>query len=514
MKTNRLFNTIRNISWRVVVLLLTAIANLIIPRYIILIYGSEVNGLTTTITQVLNIVNLIQAGLGSSATYLMYKPIGERDRLALANIITSARRIYRYISLGISGVGIIASIAFALSVRTSLQREFILIASLITCIDSAASTYFTGVANIFLGAKQDGYLVSRITIIANVIGYILRILIIIFRPHYMTLYIVNMIVCMVNIIGLVRCFKKQYKPFEPNEDEQKLIHRIPIPGVSYAAVNEISHSLVNSAVAVVISIIAGIEFSSVFGVYMIAISVVGTISNAIYSAVVPSYGSVAAEENIENTNKIFEIYQFVLFSMNALMYMCAAYLMIPFVKLYTKGVVDAEYTNRLLMILMIVYGMSSMMRIPYNNTVYIRGLFKQTYLQPLICAVLAIGLMVVLTSISYTYTILGSIFFYLANTFYQHFKLPKLFEGFDNNRFWNHFAVIFCAISVAIAAYFIYPLSPNNYFMWFLDGCITGICSLLVLAVLILLIDRKSLVVTWGYFAARFRRKNNTLGGE
>ena len=176
MKESRLFKTTRNIFWQFLVLMLTAVANMIIPRYIILAYGSEVNGLSSSITHVLTIVNLIQAGLGSSVTYLLYKPLEENDRIALASIITSAKRIYRFISIAVLALGTIASFIFAYVVNTDLERNLVLIASLLTCVNSAASTYFTATGNIFLGAKQDGYLVSRISIMTNIISYMLNIL--------------------------------------------------------------------------------------------------------------------------------------------------------------------------------------------------------------------------------------------------------------------------------------------------------------------------------------------------
>ena len=193
--------------------------------------------------------------------------------------------------------------------------------------------------------------------------------------------------------------------------------------------------------------------------------------------------------------------------MNALMYMCAAYLMMSFVKLYTNGVSDAEYTNVLLMILMVCFGLVNILRIPYNNTVYIRGLFKETYLQPVICAAISLFLMVVLTAVDYTYTLIGSIFFFLTNTLYQHFKLPRLFPGFNNKRFWNHLAVIVCGVGLALIAHFIYPIEPANFFGWTIDACITGILSLLVLSGLVFLLDRKSLKLTINYFASRKRNK-------
>lgn len=507
MKDGRLFKTLKNVSWRFVVLMMTAIANLIIPRYIILIYGSEVNGLTSSISHILMIVNLIQAGLGSSVTYLMYRPIEERDRVMLASILESAKRIYRVISIAVLLFGAGASFIFAYVVKTDLPRDFILIASLLTCINSAASTYFTAAASIFLGAKQDGYLVSRISVFTNILSYVLSFLVIIFRPHFVVLYVNNMIICVINIIALSNCFKKRYDEFRPNAEERKLIKLVPISGVSYAAANEAAHSLVSGSITVIVSVIAGLKASSVFAVYMIAVSALSTLSNSIYSAFVPSYGSVAAEGNLEKTNRIFEIYQFVLFTLNALMYMCAAYLMIPFVKLYTEGVVDVEYTNPVLMIMMVAYGLSNIVRIPYNNTVYIKGLFKQTCLQPVVCAVIAIIAMIGLTMIDYTYTLFGAIFFYISNALYQHFRLPKLFEGFDNSRFWNHLAVIICGVGLAIVAAFLFPVEPSNFFWWFVYACITGIVSIAVLTVLLLLLDRKSLNHTIEYFVSRIKNK-------
>lgn len=503
MNHSRLFNTVRNVFWRFLVLFMTAVINLIIPRYIILTYGSEVNGLTSSIAHVLMIVNLIQAGLGSSVTYLMYRPIEEHDRIELASIIFSAKRLYRIISVSVLCLGTIASIVFAYMLDTNLQRDFILIASLLTCIDSAASTYFTAVGNVFLGAKQDGYLVSRISIIANTIGFGLRVLVLVFKPHFITLFLVNTIVCVVNIVALSICYNKQYLPFKPSEEEVKLVHRVKINGISYAAANEAAHALISGSITVIISMVAGLKASSVFGVYMIATSALSTVSNAIYTAVVPSYGSVAAENDIIKTNRIFEIYQFVLFTMNTVMYMCAAYLLIPFVHLYTDGVSDAEYTNIPLMIMVVCYGLASVLRIPYNNTVYIKGLFKETYMQPVICSIISVVLMVIFTSVDFTYTLMGTIFFFLSNAIYQHFKLPKLFAGFDNRRFWNHLLVMCCGVGIAILAFFAFPLEPSNFLWWIVYSCFTGIICLVIILFLVLLFDRKSFRHTLDYFIKR-----------
>ena len=508
-KEGRLFKTTRNIIWRFLVIAMTMIANLIIPRYIIAIYGSEVNGLTSMVAQVLTIVNLIQAGLASSVTFLMYKPIEEKDRVRLASIILSAKRVYRFISLGIATVGLIASIILALFVESEISRSYIFVACLITCFDSAMSTYFTATGNVFLGAKQDGYLTSIISVASNVLSYMLKALIIIIKPHFVWLYITNIIVCVVNIFAYIICFKKRYKPYEPTKEEKKKVKRIPVPGVSYAAANEASHSIVISMLSVIVSSVAGLKAASVLSVYLVVVNCIKTLSSSIYSAFVPSFGSVVCEDDILKTNKIFEIYQFVLMTMNTYLYMCTAYLILPFIKIYTKGISDTEYINPILVILLMAYCIFYTARIPYNNTVYVKGLFKQTFLQPVVCAVVCLLIMYFLGKINYSYSVIGLIVFYAINTFYQHFRLPKMFKGFESHHFWNHLIVSVLGVGASTAISFLFPIEPSSFLLWFVYAIGVACICLIVTILLIILIDRKSLLTTFDYFKSRINKKTH-----
>ena len=124
----------------------------------------------------------------------------------------------------------------------------------------------------------------------------------------------------------------------------------------------------------------------------------------------------------------------------------------------------------------------------------------------MITAAISVAVMIGLTAVDYTYTLAGAILFYLTNTFYQHYKLPKLFEGFDNRRFWNHLAVIVAGVGLAVCAAFLFPIQPANFVWWFVYACATGICSLIILFVLLVLLDRESLKHTVAYFVNRKRK--------
>lgn len=499
-KKSRLHNTVRNMSWQLAYQILIMTLGVILPKFIISVYGSEVNGLTSTIKHVLTLVTIVQAGLGTSATYLMYKPLEENDRVRIASLLLSIKRIYKTIAFAVAGVGLAASLILAFTVEGSIAGKYIFIASFITCIDSSLSLYFTAACNLFLNAKQDKYLISIVSLITGTLNYAIQIVILILKPTFLFLYFDNMFICILNIVILTIIFRKKYEPYRPTEDEDKNVGQVPIPGVTHAALNEAAHSAVYGMVTVIVSIMGNLKDASVLSVYLMVINLISTLSNVAYTSFVPSYGSMVAEGNMEKTNRIFEIFQFSFFAMTTFLFMCTTVLFIPFVQLYTRGVTDAEYVNELLMILCIAYGLFYAFRIPYNNTVSVTGLFKETCKQPVICAIIAIALMFGLTRIDYALVMVGPLFFYIANTFYQHFILQKLFIGFNNRHFWRHLITALLGFVIAIILYHLIPIPASSFVRWILYALLTAaVCGTLLLG-LLMVIDRKSLKLTYSFF--------------
>ena len=66
---------IKNIGSSLLLQLVTIICGFIVPRLIISNYGSDVNGLVTSITQFLAYITLLEAGFGPVVKSLLYKPI-------------------------------------------------------------------------------------------------------------------------------------------------------------------------------------------------------------------------------------------------------------------------------------------------------------------------------------------------------------------------------------------------------------------------------------------------------
>ena len=88
----------------------TMIAGFITPRFMLTAYGSEINGLVSSILQFISYFNLVEAGLSSAAVFSLYKPIADHDHGRINSIVAAAKHFY--IKSGFIFVGLVVALAF------------------------------------------------------------------------------------------------------------------------------------------------------------------------------------------------------------------------------------------------------------------------------------------------------------------------------------------------------------------------------------------------------------------
>lgn len=68
---------------------------IILPRLFILSFGSEMNGLLSSINQFYVYIGLLEAGVGTATLQALYAPISSQDKVKI-NSILSATNLYYY----------------------------------------------------------------------------------------------------------------------------------------------------------------------------------------------------------------------------------------------------------------------------------------------------------------------------------------------------------------------------------------------------------------------------------
>ena len=420
-------NTIWEMGYYIAVILLGFLA----PRYIILYYGSEVNGLSTTITQILNIIMILQSGATTAAIYSLYKPIADDDLEQIEKNVAAAEQAFRKIAWIFLGLMFVAAVIYPFTINSELDSINIFIAFILMGIKSFVDLLYTAKFRIVFTAYQEKFYVSIATLIEQIVYYALVFISIFSHGHYLFIYLWFLLGCFVKILFLWVFFKKKHGMINTRQYRHE---KLAIGGRTYALANEVAHSTVGSSVAIILSIMYGLQETSVYSVYSLVGQALSLITTAIYSAFAPSFGNLIAQGDKEHASHIYGIFQYIYMMMNIFMMMCMLFLITPFVRIYTVGVNDFDYVNMLLAILMVISSLFSAFRIPYNVLVSTMGYFKETWLQPVLSAVLSVSLSVGLGMINYSFIIIGPIVFYILNFSYQHWKLKKLVPWMIDNR--------------------------------------------------------------------------------
>lgn len=79
----------KNTIWALVFQITSIVCGMILLRLILTKYGSEVNGMISSINQFLQIISFLQLGVGAVMQSTLYKPLAEKDNLMISQILAS-----------------------------------------------------------------------------------------------------------------------------------------------------------------------------------------------------------------------------------------------------------------------------------------------------------------------------------------------------------------------------------------------------------------------------------------
>ncbi len=77
----------------------TCVIGLLIPRLFVLSYGSEINGLQSSISQIFAYISLIEAGVGEATLQALFGPVSRKDRDVSNSILSATTYYYNFIGV-------------------------------------------------------------------------------------------------------------------------------------------------------------------------------------------------------------------------------------------------------------------------------------------------------------------------------------------------------------------------------------------------------------------------------
>ena len=388
-----------NITMTLLLQIVAIIYGFIIPKVIITSFGSEVNGLVSSITQFLAYITLLESGVGPVIKASLYKPIANKDKKEIANVLRASEKFFRTISYIFIVYLIILAFIYPLIISTEFSYIYTLSLIIIISISTFAEYYFGMTYKLYLQAEQKTYVIS----IIQIITYILSIVIIV---------ILAKLHCSIHLIKLISGFIFILRPVMQNiYVKRKYQININLVDNEYKLKNKwdglaqhIAAVIHGNTDVTILTIFSNLTEVSVYSVYYLIVKGINSIIQAFTGGIDASFGDMIAKKEQENLNRKFNIYEVFYFTTATIVYTSTIILIVPFVSIYTKGITDANYIRPIFGVLLVLSEFMWAIRLPYSSITIAAGHFKETKKGAWIEAITNIVLSIILV---FKYGIIG-----------------------------------------------------------------------------------------------------------
>ncbi len=473
-------NIVSNLALQVTVI----ICNFIIPILIIKKFGSNVNGLVSSILQFLAYITLLDSGVGAVVKSYLYKPIASKNKEEIQNIIYASNKFFKLLASIFIVYIIVLCFVYPTIINSTFDKWYTISLILILSLSTFFEYFFGMSYKLFLQTDQKTYIISNIQIAVTILNAILTVILINLNCSIQIVKLVASLIFIVRPIIQNIYVKKKY-----NLSFKKVDKNYKIDKKWDGLAQHIAYIIHNNTDTVVLSFFSLVDVS-IYSVYLLIIKGVKNITNSFINGIDSSFGDMMAKNENDHLNKSFKTYEVFYFTIITIFFICTFILITPFVTVYTRNVTDANYIRPLFGYLIVISEFIYEIRLPYIGLVTAAGHFKETRKGAWIEAITNIVISVVLVyKFGLIGVAIGTIVAMTIRTIEMIYHASKYLLKRNYSVSIKMILVImleFC-LSVFICS-FLPNLTEINYIAWFIKAIMVFIITMIVVLSINLLI--------------------------
>lgn len=353
--------------------LVTMVSGLILPRLILVAFGSSCNGLLNSIAQFLGFSTLLRAGVGAVTRAALFKPLADGDKNKIDKIMAATQSYMLKISFFVGLYIAILAVVYPFVAKGEYSWWYIFTLTFIigssTFIDNLVGVKY----KILLQADQKYYIEILCVVASKIVSLIVSVMLIKLGFSVHTVKIGAALSLLLNPILITIYAKKTYNiDFSIKADSSVI-------GQRWDAFAQQMAIIVNSNVGLtMLSLLVNLKEISVYTVHYMVSHIMESVFVATSIGITSAFGNIIAKDEGENLKKVFLFIEWGLFAVCAVFFAVTAVMITPFIRIYTSGVVDINYIRPVFAIMMSTAAMATCMRRPYQTLIEAAGHFKQT----------------------------------------------------------------------------------------------------------------------------------------
>lgn len=306
---SRTLKSLRNVKVATLFYFLNLILQFFSRKIFLDYLGSEVLGLNTTAQNLLGFLNIAELGIGSAVSYNLYKPLQEKNKQAVIDIVSVQGWLYQRIA-AIVGIGaIILMLFFPMIFSKADVPLWYAYGSFGVLLLGALLDYTVNYKQIVLSADQKQYKITYSVQGVKIIKILLQILAVRYLANgYVYWMVLEAVMSVFSSYVLNRQINKEY-PWLKTEKHKGKELRLRYPGVIQKTKQVFFHKIgtfvLSQTTPLVIYAFASLTLVAIYGNYMLIVSAVILLMDALFNGIGAGIGNLVAEGNKTQIKKVY-----------------------------------------------------------------------------------------------------------------------------------------------------------------------------------------------------------------
>lgn len=362
-------NLISSLVYQVVLISLS----FLLPRLYLTNFGSEVNGVLSTIKQIFVYLFLLEAGVGLATTQALYKRIGQKDYKSASEVLAATHSYYIKTGAIYLAIVLVIAVVYAYVIPTSIDSNVVFLIIILTAIPALFSYFVQAKYRILMEVDGRKYVLNNAETILQIAANAGKILVLLLTDSLILIQLVYCIMYLAQLFYLYCYAKRRYRwlDLKAKPDFEAISQKNSV------LVHQLSGMVFNNTDVILISVLCDFKAASIYAIYNIFFSQVQNFITNVVSSFTFALGQLFHADRAR-FDTLYTVYETFYVMATSIIYTLMAVFLLPLIQIYTGGIHDAEYSNALLLLLFALMNLISNAKIPASTAIEFAGDFEKT----------------------------------------------------------------------------------------------------------------------------------------
>lgn len=317
MEQSRINKSLKNTVFGMSATLLNLIFQFVAKSVFVKLLGEAFNGVNGLFTSILQVLNLAELGFASAIAYGLYKPLKENDEKTAAAYMNYFAFVYRIIALVVAVAGAICIPFLQYLIAddwtylpfniNQLRLYFVFYLANTVC------SYLLAYKRTIITADQKLFIVSISDNVSNILLSVVQIVLLLLTKNYLAFLSIMVARTIINniVIHIIASKKYPYLKTYRKEKLSKLLKNDLFKNINALMLHKVGTVVVFGVVSIIISAMVSIEASGIYSNYITIINGVNTFINILFNSILASVGNLCVDADDDTKYKIFKKIDFM-----------------------------------------------------------------------------------------------------------------------------------------------------------------------------------------------------------